>query len=70
MQNITPCQTMQNIASTHGDTTNTNFFSDYTGGGGSGACVSAAQPYSNLQQIFTTITGNMARSQLVPNGTT
>jgi Flp pilus assembly protein TadG len=69
MQNISPCQTMQNISSTHAAATNSNFFSDYTGGGSSGTCVSSAQPYSNLNQIFTTIAGNFLFSHLIPNGT-
>jgi Flp pilus assembly protein TadG len=70
MANITPCQTMQNISSTHAASTNKNFFSDYTTSskGSDSTCISAANDYSNLNQIFTTIAGNFLVTQLVPNG--
>ena len=62
---ITPCQTMQRMASAP-----QYFFSDYTATQGGGACVSSAQPTSNLNQIFTQIAGNFTVSRLIPNNTT
>jgi hypothetical protein len=64
---ITPCQTMQQIASAA-----QNFFSDYgqSGSGIDATCVSAAQPTSNLNQIFTDIAGDLTVARLIPNGTT
>jgi hypothetical protein len=62
---ITPCQTMEQIASTPG-----YFFSDYTATGGSSTCISASQPVSGLNQIFQVIAGDLTVAKLVPNGTT
>lgn len=62
---ITPCQTMQQIASAPG-----YFFSDYTATGGTSSCVSASQPVSSLAQIFEVIAGDLTVAKLVPNGTT
>jgi Flp pilus assembly protein TadG len=59
---ITPCQTMQQIASS-----STTFFSDYTATGGSSSCVSAAQPSTSLSQIFTDIAGSFGGARLIPN---
>ena len=64
MVNITPCQTMENIASDP-----TQFFSDYLGGGGSGTCVSASQPATNLNQIFGQIAADLTHARLIPNNT-
>ncbi len=61
---ITPCQTMQQMASAP-----QYFFSDYTASQGGGACVSAAQPTSNLNQIFTQIAGDLTVSRLIPDNT-
>jgi Flp pilus assembly protein TadG len=62
---ITPCQTMQRMASAP-----QYFFSDYTASQGGGACVSSAQPTSNLNQIFTQIAGDLTVSRLIPDNTT
>jgi hypothetical protein len=62
---ITPCQTMQGIASGP-----QNFYSDYTATGGSSSCISASQPTSNLNQIFLDIAGDLTVARLIPNGTT
>lgn len=61
----TPCQTMQAIASAA-----QNFFSDYTQSGSGSSCISAAQPTTNLNQIFTDIAGDLTVSRLIPNNTT
>jgi hypothetical protein len=62
---ITPCQTMENMASAPA-----YFFSDYTATGGSSSCISASQPITGLNQIFTTILSDLTVAKLVPNGTT
>ena len=60
-----PCQAMEDIASSP-----SKFFSDYTATGGSSACVSAANPTTNLNQIFTKIGAQLTWARLIPNGTT
>jgi hypothetical protein len=62
---ITPCQTMQQIASAPA-----YFFSDYTATGGSSSCISAAQPISSLNQIFQAIATDLTNAKLIPNNTT
>jgi len=62
---ITPCQTMQQMASS-----SSYFFSDYTATGGSSSCISASQPITGLNQIFTTIVSDLTSVKLIPNGTT
>ncbi|WP_263382798.1 Tad domain-containing protein [Granulicella arctica] len=59
---ITPCQTMQQIASAPQD-----FYSDYTAKGASSSCVSASSPVSSLNQIFTQIAGGLTVGRLIPN---
>lgn len=59
---INPCQTMQQIASS-----SSTFFSDYTATGGDSSCVSASRPVTNLNQIFTEISGDLTVARLIPN---
>lgn len=61
---ITPCQTMQSIASSSG-----YFFSDYNATGGTSSCISASQPVSSLSQIFQVIAGDLTVAKIIPNGT-
>ncbi len=61
---ITPCQTMQQIASAP-----QYFYSDYTASANNGSCISASQPTSSLNQIFTQIAGDLSVSRLIPNNT-
>jgi len=61
----TPCVTMQDMASSSRD-----FYSDYTATGGTSGCVSASQPTTNLNQIFTDIATSLSVPRLIPNGTT
>jgi hypothetical protein len=61
---ITPCQTMQQIASQP-----QYFYSDYTATANSGQCISASQPTSDLNQIFTQIADDFTTSRLIPNDT-
>ncbi len=58
---ITPCQTMQQSASSAA-----TFFSDYAASGGS-SCISSARPTTSLNQIFTEIGGDFTTSRLIPN---
>jgi hypothetical protein len=46
------------------------FFSDYTQSGSSSNCISASQPTSNLNQIFTDIANDLTVAKLIPNNTT
>ena len=62
---ITPCQTMQQIASSP-----QYFFSDYTATGGSSSCISSAQPVTGLNTIFQAILTTLTNVKLIPNGTT
>lgn len=61
---ITPCQTMQQMASNAA-----NFFSDYTATGGSSGCISASQPITGLNQIFKVIATTLGGSRLIQNTT-
>lgn len=67
MANITPCQTMENIASS-----SAYFYSDYaqSGSGTDTGCVGSADSTSNLNQIFTDIANSLTTSRLIPNSTT
>ena len=62
---ITPCQTMQQIASP-----SENFFSDYNATGGSSSCVSSSRPSTTLNQIFTDIATDLTVARLIPNNAT
>jgi hypothetical protein len=62
---ITPCQTMQQIASSP-----SFFFSDYTATGGSSTCISASQPVTGLNGIFQVIIQDLTGAKLIPNNTT
>jgi len=62
---ITPCETMQGIASSPA-----YFFSDYTATGGDSSCISASQPVTGLNQIFTAIVTDLSEVKLIPNNTT
>lgn len=61
---ITPCQTMQGMASRP-----EYFYSDYTATGGSSSCVSASHSTTNLNQIFSMIANDLSSSRLVPDNT-
>jgi Flp pilus assembly protein TadG len=62
---ITPCQTMEGIASAP-----QYFFSDYTASGGTSSCISASQPVTGLNQIFQVIVTDLSEVKLIPNNTT
>lgn len=61
---LSPCQTMQRMASA-----SQYFYSDYTAKGGSSSCISASQPTTNLNQIFTAIAGDLTVARLIPDNT-
>jgi Flp pilus assembly protein TadG len=62
---ITPCQTMQQIASNPA-----YFYSDYTATGGDNSCVSAAKPISGIPSIFNDLGGGLpSAARLVPDNT-
>lgn len=58
---ITPCQAMQQSASSA-----LTFFSDYAATGGDSTCQSAARPTTSLSQIFVQIGGDFSTSRLIP----
>jgi hypothetical protein len=63
---ISPCQTMQNIASSP-----SYFFSDYAQSGSINInCVGTGATTTNLQQIFTDIYTSFTVARLIPNETT
>ena len=57
-----PCNAMKDIASSPA-----YFFSDYTASQNSGQCVSASQPTTSLNQIFTQIAGSFTAARLIPD---
>ncbi len=59
---ITPCETMEQIASS-----SSTFFSDYTATGGTSSCISASRPTSDLNEIFTEIASDLTVARLIPN---
>jgi hypothetical protein len=68
---LTPCQTMQDIASlpngTPGNTPSQYFFSQATSGGA--VVCAGARPSSSLSQAFQEIAGDLTTARLIPNGT-
>jgi Flp pilus assembly protein TadG len=64
---ITPCQTMQQMASAP-----QYFYSDYTATGGASTCVSASNPITGLNSIFNSISqgAGMTAPRLIPNSVT
>lgn len=61
--NITPCGTMQNMASAPQD-----FYSDYQQSGSNSVCV-AGQPVVALSDIFSAISADLTTARLIPNNT-
>ena len=73
IKNLTPCQTMTNIASSPGNyPDSTKFFSDYTqsGSGIDTGCVGRNGTDTSLKDIFKTISDDLTVSRLLPPGTT
>lgn len=65
---LSPCQTMQNMA-----TSSAYFFSDYVAGGNGGSndssCTGASGSDTNLNDIFGFIASGLSTARLMPNGT-
>lgn len=59
----TPCQTIEYMA-----TSPNTWFSDLQSK--NNGCTSAAQPFTNVPQIFTAIVGQLTAARLIPNNTT
>jgi Flp pilus assembly protein TadG len=62
--NITPCTTMQDMASAP-----QYFYSDYHQSGSASVCV-AGQPVTSLSAIFSSIAADLTTARLIPNNTT
>jgi hypothetical protein len=62
--NITPCQTMLNIASVP-----QYFYSDYLQSGSNSNCIAPYQPDTNLSKIFADIANDLTFDRLIPNNT-
>jgi hypothetical protein len=67
--NLSPCQTMENMAST-----SAQFYSDYDAGGNGGSndtnCAGASGSDTSMNDIFAFIAGNLSAARLIPWGTT
>lgn len=67
-EGLEPCDTMQQMASSYINNPGNpslDFYSDYSGGGGSGTCVSDSHPTSSIQAIFQEIAGTLSASKLI-----
>jgi len=62
--NISPCQTMLDIASAP-----QFFYSDYLQSGSGSNCIAPYQPDTNLSQIFADIANDLTFDRLIPNNT-
>lgn len=62
---ITPCQTMQGMASRP-----EYFYSDFTASGALSTCISASHSTTNLNEIFSQIANSLSLSRLIPDNTT
>jgi len=70
--NYTPCSTMANLATipagvTPGDTVNPYFFSVPNAAQSGGTVCTGAVPITQLDQVFTTIAGELSKARLVTN---
>ncbi len=63
--NITPCQTMQDMASNA-----QNFYSDYNQSGSNSTCYATVQSATKLNDIFAAIAADLTTARLVPDSTT
>ena len=62
---LTPCITMENIASNLG-----NFYSDYNQSGSGSTCEDASHTVTSLSDIFLSIASSFTKPRLVPNSAT
>jgi len=61
---VTPCQTMEYMASA-----SQYFFSDYNQSGSGSTCQSSSQPTTNINQIFSQIVPGLGGARLIPDNT-
>lgn len=61
LASLTPCVTMENIASTLG-----TFYSDFTQSGSGSTCQDNSHPVTSLQDIFLSIASTLTNPQLLP----
>ena len=68
---ITPCQTMEDIAAGPGGVgvDPTRFFSDYQTSTGTSSCIGRSQSNTALTYIFKEIAGDLTKARLIPLGT-
>jgi hypothetical protein len=71
-RNITPCQTMQQMATQDGTTISGNFYSDWAAQGASSGCQadSANSGTTAISDIYQAIVAKLTSARLIPNGTT
>jgi hypothetical protein len=62
--NITPCETMQDMASSP-----QNFYSDYNQEGSNSTCYATVQSATALSDIFASIAKDMTDARLIPDST-
>jgi hypothetical protein len=62
LSSLTPCVTMENIASSLG-----TFYSDYKQGGTTGTCVDSGHSTISLSEIFQAIATTFTTPRLIPN---
>jgi hypothetical protein len=65
LSTLTPCVTMENIASSLN-----NFYSDYNQSGSGSTCQDASHTVTSLADIFLAIAANFTQPRLIPNTAT
>jgi Putative Flp pilus-assembly TadE/G-like len=65
LSGLTPCVTMENIASTL-----SNFYSDYNQSGSGSSCEDASHTVTSLKDIFIAIASTFSTPRLIPNSAT
>jgi hypothetical protein len=65
LSSLTPCVTMENIASSLN-----NFYSDYNQSGSGSTCQDASHTVTSLADIFLAIAANFTQPRLIPNSAT
>jgi hypothetical protein len=65
LSGLSPCVTMENIASTLSD-----FYSDYNQSGSGSTCEDASHTVTSLKDIFVAIASNFTTPRLIPNNAT
>lgn len=69
-QNLTPCTTMKEMASsyiTNSSEPTQDFYSDYVATGGTSSCTSSANPTTSIPDIFQEIAATLSASKIMEN---